>query len=94
MNVKVISSYRGFIESKVAKDEEFVKTLRENEHEFYPVGVNMYNSLPLVVTLKDKMSDLQIHLYAEDHYLDRTATHHNPYDFIRVEKDQELEIEI
>ena len=94
MNAKVISSYKRFIESKVAKDEEFVKTLKENEHAFYPVRVNVYSLLPLVVTLKDRMSDLQIHLYAEEYYLNKTATHHNPYDFIRVEKDQELEIEI
>lgn len=94
MNTKVISSYKGFIESKVAQDEEFIKSLEENEHEFYPVRVNVYSSLPLVVTLKDKMSDLQIHLYTEEYYLNKTATHHNPYDFIRVEKDQELEIEI
>lgn len=94
MNAKVISSYKGFIESKVAEDGKFARTLREDEHEFYPVRINMYSSLPLVVTLKDKMSNLQLHLYTEDYYLSKTTTHHNPYDFIRVEKDQELEVEI
>lgn len=94
MNVKIVSPYKRFIESRIKNDEKFVRTLREDEHEFYPVRVNMYSSLPLVVTLKDKMSDLQIYLYAEDYYLDRITTHHNPYDFIRVEEDQELEVEI
>lgn len=94
MKLKTISPYKKLLETRIARDEKFVRTIRKDAYEFYPVRIDKYKSLPLVVTLEDKMSGLQIHLYTEDYYLDKITTHYNPYDFIKVEKDQELEAEI